>query len=178
MALILWDTVSHKYTIGIVMCLGSNQTCYFYRVISPIIPNWCISSPHDCGRQSFYNVSAVIYKTKDFVMFVAVNNDIHNIPVLVNKETVVKLRNSFELSMNTERLLKTRKHGGTLYVSSVIGHLTGSRNEILSRYRFDVCWHFSKWCHNCKVVQANLNIQQLEEIGIIRSSFRKIELDD
>ena len=84
-------------------------------------------------------MSAVIYKTKDFVMFVAVNNDIHNIPVLVNKETVVKLRNSFELSMNTERLLKTRKHGGTLYVSSVIGHLTGSRNEILSRYRFDVC---------------------------------------
>ena len=51
-------------------------------------------------------MSAVIYKTKDFVMFVAVNNDVHNIPVLVNKETVVKLRNSFELSMNTERLLK------------------------------------------------------------------------
>ena len=25
-------------------------------------------------------------------MFVAVNNDVHNIPVLVNKETVVKLR--------------------------------------------------------------------------------------
>ena len=96
-------------------------------------------SPHDPGRQSFYNVSAVIYKTKDFVMFVAVNNDVHNIPVLVNKETVVKLRNSFELSMNTERLLKTRKHGGTLCVSSVIGHVTGSRNEISSRYRFDVC---------------------------------------
>ena len=61
-------------------------------------------SPHDRGRQSFYNVSAVIYKTKDFVMLVTVN--VHNIPVLVNKETVVKLRNSFELSMNTERLLK------------------------------------------------------------------------
>ena len=80
-------------------------------------------------------MSAVIYKTKDFVMFVAVNNGIHNIPVLVNKETVVKLRNSFELSMNMERLLKTRKHGGALCISSVIGHLTGSRNEISSRYR-------------------------------------------
>ena len=89
--------------------------------------------------QSFYNMSAVIYKTKDFVMFVAVNNDVHNIPVLVNKETVVKLRNSFELSMNMERLLKTRKHAGTLCVSSVIGHVTRSRNKISSRYRFDVC---------------------------------------
>ena len=55
--------------------------------------------------QSFYNVSAVIYKMKDFVMFIAINNDVHNIPALVNKEKVVKLRNSFELSMNTERLL-------------------------------------------------------------------------
>ena len=80
---------------------------------------WCISSPHHPGRWSFYNVK-----------FVAV----------VNKETVVKLRNSFELCMNTERPLKTRKHGGALCVSSVIGHLTGSRNEILSRCRFHVCW--------------------------------------
>ena len=73
-------------------------------------------------------MSAVIYITKDFVMFVAINNDVHNIPVLVNKETVVKLhiRNSFEFSMNTERFLKTRKHGGTLCISSVIGHMTGS----------------------------------------------------
>ena len=84
-------------------------------------------------------MSAVIYKTKDFVMFVAVNNDVHNIPVLVNKETVVKLRNSFELSMNTERPLKTRKHGGAFCESSAIDHVTGSRNEISSRYRFDVC---------------------------------------
>ena len=51
--------------------------------------NWCISSPHDHRKQSFYNVSAVIYKTKEFVMFVAVNNDVHDIPVLVNKKTVV-----------------------------------------------------------------------------------------
>ena len=29
-----------------------------------------------------------------------------------------------------------------------------------------------------KSLQANLNIQQLEEIGIIQPSFRKIELDD
>ena len=43
---------------------------------------------------------------KDFVMFVAVNNDVHNIPVLVNKETVVTLRNSFELCMNTESFSK------------------------------------------------------------------------
>ena len=84
-------------------------------------------------------MSAVIYKTKDFVMFVAINNDVHNMPVLVNKETVVKLRNSFELSMNTERLLKIRKHGGALCVSSMIGHVTGSRNEIASCYRFDAC---------------------------------------
>ena len=84
-------------------------------------------------------MSAVIYKTKEFVLFVAVNNDIHNIPVLVNKETFVKLKNSFELSMNTERFLKTGKHDGVLCVSSVIGHVTRSRNEIFLRYRFDVC---------------------------------------
>ena len=84
-------------------------------------------------------MSAVIYKTKDFVMFVAVNNDVHNIPVLVNKETVFKLKNSFELLTNMERLLKTRKHGGALCLASMIGHVTGSRNEISSRYRFYVC---------------------------------------
>ena len=72
-----------------------------------------------------------------FVMFVTVNNDVHNIPVLVNKETVVKLRNSFEICMNRERLLKTRKHGGA---PSAIDHVTGSRNEISLHYRFDVCW--------------------------------------
>ena len=67
--------------------------------------NWCISSLYVTMCRQFNT-----YKTKDFVMFLAVNNDVHNIPVLVNKETVVKLRNSFEHSMNTERLLKTRKH--------------------------------------------------------------------
>ena len=119
--------------------------------------NWCISSPHDRRRQSFYNVSAVIYKTKDFVMFVAVNNDVHNIPVLVNKETVVKLRNSFELCMNTERLLKIRKHGGTLFVSSTIDHVTGSRNDISSRYRFDVCWQIKVTSSKCKYTATREN---------------------
>ena len=63
-------------------------------------------------------------------MLVTVNNDVHNIPVLENKETVVKLKNSFELSMNVERLLKTRNHGRTLCVSPVVGRVTESRNKI------------------------------------------------
>ena len=71
--------------------------------------NWCISSPHDRGRQSFYNVSAVIYKTKDFVMSVAVNNDVHNIPELVNKETAVKLRNNLNSQWMRKGFLRNQK---------------------------------------------------------------------
>ena len=72
-------------------------------------------------------------------MSVAVNNDVHNIPELVNKETAVKLRNNLNSQWMRKAFYETRKHGGALCASSVIDHVTGSRNEISSRYRFDVC---------------------------------------
>ena len=54
--------------------------------------------------------------------------------------------------MNTERPLKTRKHGGALCISSVIDHVTESRNEISSRV---IDFMF---VDKLKSLQVNLNI--------------------
>ena len=76
------------------------------------------------GRAALQRVGSY-YRTKDFVMFVAVNNDVHNIHVLVNKETVVKLKNSFELNEYGKASQNRKAWSRTLH-TSVIGHVTGS----------------------------------------------------